>query len=135
MKNKGLTAAVVWVFMAACSAPAISEEINFEPLVDAHIDCIAFYSIAKFMVIPEAQKEYELKSAVHYSMSHRFSSSQTGMSEKTNEAFQRRAAEGLSLAGDAKVRFISDNSVKCSALEAQSNAIIKHHDLGPEIRH
>lgn len=134
MKRNCLTAILVTVLMAACTASAASEEFNFEPLADAHINCMAFYSIAKLMVKPEAKKEYELKSGVHYSLSHRFSSSQAGMSEKTIEAFQRQAAEGLSLTDNAKVRFISGNSVKCSALEAQSNAIIKHHNLGREHR-
>jgi hypothetical protein len=104
-----------------------------EPLSMANISCAAFYAAAQVVIKPEAKKEYESKFSIHYALSHQLGSSYEMLSNTLNKEIQRRAAEVLSLKERAQVvGFLSKNSIKCSAIEVQSAAIVKNSTANQE---
>lgn len=133
MNRKYLNIILISFFMVTYNASADPKDLILEPLALANINCAAFYTAAQVMIKPEAKKEYESRSGMHYALSHRFTSSHGALSKQVNEEIQRLVIEGLSLKDHAQaVNFLSDNSIKCSVIEMNSTAVVTNHSLNQE---
>ena len=130
MNCKHLKIILISFFIVPYNTSADQAGLSLEPLAIANINCAAFYTAAQVLIKPEAKKEYESKSSIHHALSYRLSSSQETISSNLNNEIQRQATEALSLKEHAQaVKFLSDNSIKCSIIEINSNAIIKNNSI------
>lgn len=133
MKCMYLKITLLSFFIAPYNVSADQTDMSLEPLAMANINCAAFYTAAQVLIKPEAKKEYESKSSLHYALSHRLSSSHETLSNNLNEEIQRKAIEALSLKEHAQaVNFLTENSLKCSTTEIHSTAVIKNNSANQE---
>lgn len=128
MKHKYLKIIFISFFIVSYNASADQTGLDLEPLAMANINCAAFYAAAQLLVKPEAKKEYESKFSMHYALSHQLSPSYEELSKNLNKETQHQATEAVSLKEHRQiVNFLTKNSIKCSAIEMQSAAIIKNN--------
>jgi hypothetical protein len=128
MKRNHLKIILISFSIFSYNASADQADLSLEPLATANINCAAFYAATQVLIKPEAKREYESKFGTHYALSYKFSSSPETISIKLNKEIQRQAAEALSSKEQVQaVNFLTKNSIKCSAIEIQSTAIIKNN--------
>lgn len=110
------------------NASADEKDLNLEPLAMANISCAAFYGTAQVVIKPEFTNKYASKFSTHYALSHQLSSSYGALAENLNKEAQRQAVDALSFKEKSQiVDFLSKNTIKCGAIEAQSADIIKNN--------